>query len=153
MKRLIGALGLSLGLLSANSHAALGGTAASLAQDKVQLQATVTTTATADYQEVTLNTTDGSIITEFVSLAGQVFAVAWSGPWRPDLSQLLGDFYPTYQAQMDTPRTGRHHTPVVDNNDLVVRHGGHPRSFHGLAYVRSLTPAGVNANTLMRVPK
>ena len=93
MKQLIGALGLSLGLLSANSHAALGGTAASLAQDKVQLQATVTTTASADYQEVTLNTSDGSIITEFVSPAGQVFAVAWSGPWRPDLSQLLGDFY------------------------------------------------------------
>jgi hypothetical protein len=79
-----------------------------------------------------------------------VFAVAWDGPWLPDLRQVLGDQFDRYQAAMQSrqrARTGRG-AVVIDEQGLVVQMSGHPRAFTGRAYLPGLLPAGVQLESI-----
>jgi len=86
------------------------------------------------------------MIREYVNSSGTVFAVAWDGPWLPDLRQVLGDHFDGYQAAMQrrqgAARTGRG-ALVIDEAGIVVQMSGHPRAFTGRAYLPGLLPAGV----------
>jgi hypothetical protein len=42
---------------------------------------------------------DGTVVKEFVSPAGIVFAVSWQGPSLPNLVQLLGNYFPQFSRQ------------------------------------------------------
>ena len=33
------------------------------------------------------------MVREYVNSSGTVFAIAWEGPWLPDLRQVLGDHF------------------------------------------------------------
>ena len=82
--------------------------------------------------------------------AGTVFAVAWDGPWIPDLRQVLGDHFDHYQAAMrarQSARTGRG-AVVLNDSGLVVQMSGHPRAFTGRAFVPALMPPGVQPESL-----
>jgi hypothetical protein len=130
--------------------AALGGTAASVQADQVHMQASQRTVAGAAYSMQEMKTAAGAVVREYVSPDGKVFGVAWSGPWPPDMRQLLGSYFDQYaqaaKAQNGT-RIGRR--PLVINEPgLVVQAGGHPRSFAGKAYVPQMLPAGVKAEDI-----
>jgi len=91
----------------------------------------------------------GTIIKEYVSLQNVVFAVSWQGPIMPDLQQLLGDYFPSFQrAAVDSRSTGRRGPLVVDQADLVVQSGGHMRDYRGRAYVPGLVPADVTIDKI-----
>src|SRR5665647_3966267 len=47
---------------------------------------------------------NGTIVREYATPAGQVFAVAWRGPVLPDLSALLGGYFNTFKAETDQAR-------------------------------------------------
>jgi hypothetical protein len=97
----------------------------------------------------TLTTGDGTVVKEFVNASGQVFAVSWQGPWRPDLSRLLGAYYKDYLSQGASPQGTRTRQAIgLTRSDLVIRTGGHPSAFWGQAYLPSGLPAGVNPSEL-----
>ena len=87
----------------------------------------------------------GTVVREFVSPQGTVFAVAWHGPRIPDLRQVLGSYFEQYaqaaQAQSGV-RAGRK-PMTVNQTGLVVQVGGRVRAFTGRAYVPELLPTGV----------
>ena len=85
---------------------------------------------------------DGTLIREYVTPAGKVFGVSWSGPTIPDLTQLLGSYNTEFQNAVHT-KNGRRHAAAVHDSDLVVESSGHMRAFIGRAYVNSLLPSGV----------
>jgi hypothetical protein len=91
------------------------------------------------------------MVREYVNPSGTVFAVAWDGPWIPDLRQVLGDHFDRYQAAMQSrqhgARTGRGGV-VIDEPGLVVQMSGHPRAFTGRAYLPALLPAGVQLESI-----
>jgi hypothetical protein len=129
------------------AQATLGGDAASVDADGLRMSvkhaATQTPTATGAYtvHETTLST--GTVVRQYVSAVGVVFAVSWSGPFKPDLRQLLGPHFDTMNArQQGQVHAGR---PFVNqqNSDLVIESGGHPRSFAGRAYLPAALPPGV----------
>ncbi|WP_293603127.1 DUF2844 domain-containing protein [Polaromonas sp. UBA4122] len=95
---------------------------------------------------------NGTIVREYATPAGQVFAVAWRGPVLPDLSALLGDYFNTFKAETDQARmTGRRGSPVnIERNGLVVRSNGRMRNFFGHAYAPDLIPAGVNIKDVLQ---
>jgi hypothetical protein len=68
----------------------------------------------------------------------------------PDLRPVLGDYFAAYQTAMDRwHATRRVRGPVaIDTGDFVVQVGGHMRSFSGRAYVKTLTPAGVELSAI-----
>jgi Protein of unknown function (DUF2844) len=130
--------------------AALGGGAASIQADQVHMQASLRTIAAAGYNVQEMKTAAGAVVREYVSPQGQVFAVAWHGPWPPDMRQLLGNYFDQYvqaRRQQSSARIGRRPL-VIDEPGLVVESGGHQRSFVGKAYVPAMLPAGVKAEDI-----
>jgi hypothetical protein len=89
----------------------------------------------------------GTVVREFVSLQGQVFAVSWKGPFKPDLRQLMGDYFDRY-VQATPASRGGHGASRVAQADLVVQSMGHMRAFSGHAFVPGMLPAGVAESDL-----
>ena len=95
---------------------------------------------------------NGTVVQEYATLAGLVFAVTWRGPVLPDLSLLLGEFFSGYKLETDQARAlGKRGSPVnVTSKKLIVRSSGRMRSFAGYAYAPELIPAGVNINDVLQ---
>lgn len=93
---------------------------------------------------------DGSRVRKYLAGNGQIFAVSWNTLYKPDLSTLLGSYFPQYAgaAKVAAQKGGIQRHFHHDANDLVVQSGGHLRVFSGYAYLRSQLPAGVSAQSL-----
>jgi hypothetical protein len=103
--------------------------------------------ASSSYKVEQISTLAGVIVNEYVSSSGTVFAVSWHGPRPPDLSQLLGSYYPQYQAAATAPHRQRG-SLVVKTDQLVIETGGHMRDLHGRAYIPSLLPPDVSTEEI-----
>jgi hypothetical protein len=97
-----------------------------------------------------MQSASGTTVREYVSSNGTVFAVAWQGPWMPDLRQMLGAYFDDYQRALQTPSGKRRArgSLTIDLPDLMVQISGHPRAFSGRAYVPRLMPLRVQAETI-----
>ena len=95
---------------------------------------------------------NGTIVREYATPAGLVFAVAWRGPVLPDLTALLGDYFNTFKLETQQARTrGLRGSPVIiEHERLVVRSNGRMRDFFGHAYAPDLVPAGVDIHDVLR---
>lgn len=128
------------------AFAALGGGEGSIQADQAQMRASVRVTQATAYAVHELRAPTGHVVREYVSPTGTVFGVAWQGPSKPDLKQLLGTHFDELQS---TSSTVRQRGPVVINQPgLVFEMGGHPGAFAGRAYIPQLLPAGVQADTI-----
>lgn len=120
---------------------ALGGDASSIASDQVHMKGSLRVVRAAAYTMHEIQAPTGTTVRQYVSPAGKVFGVAWQGPFKPDLQQVLGNYYQQYVA---AARERRGRGPVtIQVPGLVVQSGGHQRSFVGRAYVPEMLPDGV----------
>lgn len=107
-------------------------------------------TATPSYmiRETTLG--NGTVVREYISTAGSVFGIAWSGPQMPDIASLLGSYFPQYVAGLNARRAalGSRGPGIVDDSGLVVRSGGHMGAFSGQAWLPPALPAGVSGTDI-----
>ncbi len=126
--------------------ATLGGNVASVQADQVHIKGSRRITQAAGYAIHEIQA-PRSVIREYVSPAGKIFAVSWEGPGHPDLQQLLGPYFEQFQraAQM---KPARRAPLVVHEPGLVVEIGGVPRHFVGRAYVPQLLPEGVSVEQI-----
>jgi hypothetical protein len=109
------------------------------------MQAKLTTTQAGAYTVHEIQTPTGTVVREYVSKAGNVFAVAWRGPWIPNLQELLGKYFGEFQAAVQGPNRHPGHMPLsVHQPDLAVEMSGHMRDFSGRAYLVREIPAGVD---------
>jgi len=127
------------------AFAALGGDLSSVQADQAHLQASERIIPTQNYTVHEMQTARGTLIRQFVSSAGTVFAVSWQGS-APDLEQLLGAYFDQYveaaQAQPGRRARGVH----IDTGDFVLESGGHMRFVSGRAFLRSKLPSGVTSD-------
>jgi uncharacterized protein DUF2844 len=130
--------------------ACLGGDASSVQTDQVQMQGTRTVKAAESYTVHEIQGANGTVVKEFVTAEGKVFAVAWHGPWMPDLRQILGSYFDQFtQAAQAQNSSGMGRRPLMINQPgLVVQNGGHLRAFSGKAYVPGMLPSGVRAEDI-----
>lgn len=129
--------------------AALGGSAESVVADQAKFQAQRKTAEMPGYTIHEISRDDGTLIRDYVTTAGKVFGVSWSGPTIPDLSQLLGSYSSEFRnTLLAQPKSFGRKPAAVHNSDLVVETGGHMRAFQGRAYVNSMLPAGVSRETI-----
>ena len=89
----------------------------------------------------------GTVMREFVAPNGNVFAVAWQGPTRPDLRQALGQYFDAFASAPRSKFSDRRHVQI-QQGDVVVQSGGHMRALSGRAYLQSAIPSGVNLGDL-----
>jgi hypothetical protein len=129
-------------LLVSPAFAGLGQDASSVLVDQAHVLGTLHTTQMQDYTVHEIHSANSTILREYVSSSGKVFGVAWQGPWLPDMRQLLGGYFDEFaKAQASSPPGRR--VLRIEQPDLVVESGGHPRAFAGRAYVPQLLPPGV----------
>lgn len=144
----------ALTVAASGAWATLGDDAGSIANDAAALGAStqaVTALAAGAATRHSLTLPSGTVVNEYVSTSGRVFAIAWQGPLLPPLKQLLGtDLFTQYTQAVNAAQTSgqvRGRSNVV-LDDLVVLSGGHMGAFSGAAYLRSAIPAGFSANDI-----
>ena len=91
-----------------------------------------------------LRAATGTVVRQYASPSGNIFAVTWEGPTLPDLKQLLGRYFEDFQkAAQSQNRAGVHGPLIIQLPGLVVELGGHMRSFRGRAYLPDQMPPQV----------
>jgi hypothetical protein len=133
-------------LLPAAALAGLGQSEASIETDRANVQATANAWTADRYRVHELTTPEGTRIREFVA-NDQVFAVAWEGPFMPNLQVLLGAQFSALRAAA-AGRYGDHSQLHVQTPTLVFHSTGHLRAFRGQAYLPTRVPAGVDVQGL-----
>ncbi|CAB3755275.1 DUF2844 domain-containing protein [Paraburkholderia solisilvae] len=141
-------------LLPSVSHATLGGKpsnsiAVPLAanQPVARDAAAQAPTSNRSYTTHSTHTADGVTVHEYATRSGVVFAVTWSGPVRPDMTALLGSYFPNFAS---AARRGKRGTgPLIERSgDLQVESIGYQGQFIGKAWVPRLVPAQVDVGDL-----
>jgi hypothetical protein len=137
-------------------RAGLGGDTASIESDAAAMQGKLSQSAkqnleqSASYNVKTFVTGNGVTVREYAARSGPIFGVAWQGRRPPDLSVLLGSYYPEYATASGLKRhTNLHHEVIAGPNSIVVL-GGHMGHLVGRAYVPSLAPSGVDAKAVVK---
>jgi len=92
-----------------------------------------------------------TVVREYATPAGQVFAVTWKGPVLPNLQTLLGGYFPAFEQETAQARqAGRQRSRVLlQTPALVVQSSGRMGRFSGHAYAPDLVPAGVDIQALL----
>jgi Protein of unknown function (DUF2844) len=126
------------------AQATLGGNLTTVTNDQTRLKASLRVSSADRYTVHEMKASTGTTVREYATADGTVFAVTWQGPWRPDMRQLLGEYFGDYQQAARTKHTG-HNGPLASRTDrVVIESSGHPRAFRGRAWVPDLVPAGVD---------
>ena len=125
-----------------SAWAALGQDVLSVESDRAQMQGSRSVTSTTDYTIHEIQAPTGTLVREYAHPDGTVFAVAWDGPFIPDLRVLLGAYFAPFAeaAKAQQARHARRGALRVETPDLVVETGGHMRAFFGRAYIPAQLP-------------
>jgi len=128
--------------LPARAPAAVGDDVATIAADQARLHAQLTVSHTsAGYAVHELAMPSGVRLRHFVGASGKVFAVSWSGGWRPNLRDVMGAHYDDFiAATRGKPMTRG--VARIQARGMVVVMGGHQRAFFGHVYLTELVPEG-----------
>jgi Protein of unknown function (DUF2844) len=135
-------------VLTPPALAALGGDALGVDADSARMKGQARLSTAAGYTESHITLPSGTVVNEYVSSEGKVFAVTWRGPAMPDLNQTLGAYFAQYQAAAALTAHAGHNHLAVRQQDLVVLTGGHMRAWVGKAYLKSLLPANFPVDDL-----
>ncbi|HZO81146.1 MAG TPA: DUF2844 domain-containing protein [Candidatus Binataceae bacterium] len=142
------------------ARATLGESSASVARDAARMKASVTQSAApapptgartaSPYSVAMLKAPDGTVVREYVTSGGTVFAIAWRGPMPPDVALLLGAYFNQYRETAErTPPAifGLHHA-LVTGPDVTVETGGHMGELWGRAWLPAMLPPGVEESQI-----
>ena len=132
------------------AFAALGEDVSSVQADQAHMQGVLRTTRDNAYTLQEIQAPSGTVVREYVSGLGKVFAVAWQGSWPPDMRQILGSYFGQYQeaAQAQINAHAGRRPLVIQRPGFVLESGGHMRSFAGRAYIPEMVPAGISAEAI-----
>jgi hypothetical protein len=136
-------------LLPLASYAALGGAPNAGAAPQLLLRAASSNAASASVAYTVHPSRDpnGVTVREYVLPSNVVFAVTWDGPVRPDMSALLGSYFPSAVAASAVRARGT--GPLIERNgDFQIESAGAPGHASGKAFLPRLVPANVRVEDL-----
>jgi len=128
------------------SWASLGLSEQSVHEDQKRMAGRLKSATLEGYTVHEITGAGNVVVREYVSPGGTVFGIVWEAPAMPDLSSLLGPYFP----QFHQAASSRHlRGPLyVQDGPLVVESGGHMRAFRGRAYVTTLIPAKLTKDVI-----
>ncbi len=139
---------LGLALSAAPGYASLGGNESSVGADQAQLKGRMLRTVRAQNYDVhEIQASTGTVIREYVSPAGHVFAVTFQGATLPNMQQVMGTYYDQY-VRAAQARGVTHGPLVIREPGLVVQITGRMRALRGRAYVPEMVPTGVTVEAI-----
>jgi hypothetical protein len=104
------------------------------------------TSAGVGYIDIARTLKSGTVVHEFVDASGSVFAVTWSGPFKPDLKELLGRHFDALGQGAQGGATPA--ASAAKRDEVVVQSGGHMGAFEGRAWLPSRLPAGFDTQEM-----
>jgi hypothetical protein len=137
--------------LQSAAFANLGGDVKSVSADRQMMQGRLQSTPAQQYTLHEITTSGGTLVREYETPQGKIFAVTWKGPFPPNLQQLFGSYYDQFQsaaAASAQAHPGMHRQLSIAQPDFVVQALGRMRAFRGKAYVPSLVPPGLSVADL-----
>jgi hypothetical protein len=139
------------------ARAGLGGDADSADSDAIAMQGKMTASAApasdavaSSYSIKSFVTGGGVTVREYIASTGAIFGVAWQGRRPPDLSVLLGTYYPEYVSASALQRHKDLHRARIVGAGSVVLMGGHMGHVVGRAYAPGLAPSGVDPQAVVQ---
>lgn len=143
------AAGLAGAMLIASPVAAwasLGGNAGSVEADRAHMNAAIEVNQHENYTVHAMTAPGGTVVNEFISPEGKVFAITWHGQFMPELQQILGSYFQEYTGALAAQEHHYGRRPMnLQTGDLVVQMSGHMRAYVGRAYLPNALPRGVRA--------
>jgi hypothetical protein len=143
-------LSITILLVATPAFAALGEDASSVQNDMAKMQGSLRIVQGQSFTVHEIASATGTTVREYASASGKIFAVAWQGPWLPNMRQLLSSYFAQYEQALQASgrdRAGRRPL-LIEQPGLVVQSGGHMRSFSGRAYIPEMMPQGVRAEDI-----
>jgi len=131
-----------------SASATLGETFTTTARQTATTTVRQLSTTYASYTDHLTTQDSGLKIHEYADSNGMVFAVTWNGPAKPNLSELLGTYFPAYQESHQQTPSGSLTQFHANYSGLVIHTGGHGMNFSGRIYLAEQVPEGINAETL-----
>jgi hypothetical protein len=130
------------------AFASLGGSVNSVESDRARMRASESVTHANGYEIDEIRAPYGTVVDEYISSGGKVFAVTWHGQFPPQMQQILGSYFEEYadDLQAQQPQKYGHRPLDIQDPDLVVQTFGHMGAYYGRAYVPDLLPSGVQAD-------
>ena len=157
----IGWIGVGLtGMGATCAHASLGGDESSVLADRDRIKGVHRRVMAAPAAGTTSNPSsipvheivapDGSVVREYMTPGGVVFAVVWASHFKPDLPALFGGHAQAYAdaAALASRAPGIKRHVILERGDLVVQSNAHFNTFTGKAYVKSLVPPDIHVDQL-----
>jgi hypothetical protein len=145
------ALGLGMAMFAPLQQAAavLGESIDSIESDRRMLSAVRGATMVRDGYTVHEVSSGATLLREYVSPSGIVFAIAWNGLTHPDLALLLGTYAGEYENALErTPRKRGQKALRVQADRVIVEKWGRMRNLQGRAYAPHLIPPGVSIDAI-----
>jgi hypothetical protein len=100
----------------------------------------------APYTQAVQVLPSGTRVVQYIDRRGIVFAVAWSGPFLPELQAMLGGHHlALVEAQS---RSSLHAPIVVRTREVVIASGGGAGAFNGRAWLPGRLPASFDPGQL-----
>jgi hypothetical protein len=124
------------------ARAGLGDDESAVVADQARLRASLSVKKVDGYTIHELTPPAGvAKVREYVGSSGKVFAVSWSGGWRPNLRDVMGSHYDQFVAATRAKRTVR--GPLrLEVDGMVVVMGSYLRTSWGQVYLVDLAPPG-----------
>jgi len=144
----VGCLVWIIAATSTPARASLSGPPTSIEEDRAALHATLREEVQSAYTIEHVALPNGVEVREFLS-RGRVFGVAWSGPFKPDLQQILGSHFTTFVFEASRTSLAGHSQLHAERSDVVIDASGHSRFFAGRAFVPALVPKGIDVRTVV----
>lgn len=119
----------------------MGDDASAIVADQSRLQARVRISRHASFSVHELEAPSGVTIRNFVGRTGKIFAVSWSGGWRPNLRDIFGNHYDRFLAGTHGQRVARG-VARIELPGMIVVMGGPQRASFGRVILTDLAPAG-----------
>ncbi|TFZ08611.1 DUF2844 domain-containing protein [Ramlibacter humi] len=132
-------------LIAASLLLAAAGAAWATLGEAPSAGATRTPVAGTSYSVAERRLDSGTTVREYVDSSGAVFAVSWSGPYLPDLQQLLGQ---SFDALASAPASRSRSALAIDRTDVVIRSTGRMGAFEGRAWLPPRLPAGFDPKVM-----
>ncbi len=124
-----------------SARAALGDDVSAIENDRIRMRASLRVLKHSTHDVHEMATSIGTKVREFVGKDGKVFAVSWSGGWRPNLRDIMGIHYDRFIANTRGHR--RQRGPArIEIPGMVVFVGGYLRISFGYVYLPDRLPAG-----------
>ena len=130
--------------------AELGGDVPSVLADRVRLGGALRVRGSDGYTIYEIVDQNETMVREFVSPSGVVFAISWEGRFVPQLQDLLGTSFARYAVMLQQEKTMHpERAPLnIHEPQLAFENGGHMGWYYGRAYLPQGIPRGIDARVI-----